>query len=240
MTADPFFGPLLTAYLGEHELSPSSEVHAPDGDADVAVEDWFAQAARGQARPSSGDSSPQFEQLGAAALPLDGDLVRPARQRSVRMPRRSPLPAHTAGVAELPALPRRSPRARTLVAPALLTTALLIAVIVVMRPVHPAPGAASSPTPSKGPITRAIHRVDRAATRRVGPVVKGARRRAAAKRTAQRRLLTRRARAKARAIAARRKRAASPLAAPGATRPPRSSAQTPASTPQDSCEFDLC
>jgi len=88
VSSDPFFDPLV-ARPSDDERPARSDASPPDGE----VDEWFERAASGRAGGSPGqDGGPSpSEQLGAAALPLEGDLVRPARrQRSLR---RAPEPA---------------------------------------------------------------------------------------------------------------------------------------------------
>jgi hypothetical protein len=143
MPSDPFFDSLI-AYaqragtfpdggdptLRDHELDDQAQ---QEGD----VDEWFERAASGS-REGVVDALLPADQLGAAALPLDVDLVRPHARYLTQIT--SPLAAGR---------PRRAvsaPQARRLqmlAAVALATGAVLLAVVLVMRPTSPGPPSAA-------------------------------------------------------------------------------------------------
>ncbi len=228
MTADPFFAPLLHA-------EPRGDEPTRDGQADASqndVDQWFARAASGQTLAGHSDSAAQSELLGAAGLPLDGDLVRPARQPAGRLARSATRRSNPARAA---ARPRRAWRSRALAGAALLTTALLIAVVSVMRPAHPVRDGAPPPGVTEGTLSTAIGLPARPAADRIQAV---------ATRAAQQRRQLRRARASRRQRPPQRAGGTGTRAdrLPSPRRPPPGPAPAPGPPrrPYSSCEFDLC
>jgi hypothetical protein len=129
MTRDPFFDELdVDVDSGAEHVPAASSLNAD-------VDDWFERAAAGRVAPASGIDSRPTELLGAAALPLDGDLVRPARERCMKLPRAETPRPHRAVTATTAAVRRR--RRRGLVLLAFGGLVVVITVVVLMRPVTP-------------------------------------------------------------------------------------------------------
>lgn len=194
MTPDPFFDPLVAQPSGTDEPPANGAAPGRDGD----VDEWFERAASGRpAGPGEEGGPSPSEQLGAAALPLEGDLVRPARrQRNLRRAPDAPLPTQPRDHQR--SLPKRRSRALAIVA--LGTGVFLVSVVFLMRPASPVPEA----SPPKAPVVAPVP------LRTVSPEqsVASAAQQRATRRLERRRAAARRRLAQRRAAVARRERAA--------------------------------
>jgi hypothetical protein len=237
MASDPFFDSLIAANvaastsrevgdLTEHDEEVDPGLVQQEGD----VDEWFEQAASGRGGGVV-DARPPADQLGAAALPIDGDLVRPRRRPLTRHRGRTPpsLPDGADRQATSVAQPRRL---RLLAVVALATAALLAAVGLATWPASPgppstnpkpAPGLTPAVVPTRSSGSASQQASDQARSRRAARALK-LRRAAAAERrrhlAAQRRRAAARRRA-ARSAAARRRAPAPAAPAPTPTVPRR-------------------
>ena len=214
MTRDPFFDDLdADVDSGADDVPSATAASSLNAD----VDDWFERAAAGRAAASpSGIDSRPTELLGAAALPLDGDLVRPARERCLKPPRAETPRPHRAVTATTAAVRRR--RRRGLVLLAFGGLVVVIAVVVLIRPVPPVAPAGpvlargltgpSSPVADIGDAVRRSLAADRERIARARAYKRAvdvrARRRAARRAAARERRAGRRGRS-ARAAGARRR-----------------------------------
>jgi hypothetical protein len=244
MASDPFFDSLIAANvaastsrevgdLTEHDEEVDPGLVQQEGD----VDEWFEQAASGRGGGVV-DARPPADQLGAAALPIDGDLVRPRRRPLTRHRGRTPpsLPDGADRQATSVAQPRRL---RLLAVVALATAALLAAVGLATWPASPGPPSAN-PKPAPGPTPAVVstrssgsasqQASDQARSRRAARALK-LRRAAAAERrrhlAAQRRRAAARRRAARSAAAARRRAPARAAPAPTPTVPRRRVSPSP-------------
>jgi hypothetical protein len=215
------------------------------GLADIETDDWFERAGVSGRRVGPAHDGRGDELVGAAALPLDGDLALPPRQR--RLPR-----------LQFPRLARReqrpvahatSPwgRSRGLTMASLATGVVVLVVVAIMRPVTPAPEPTARVEHMTAPLAaigqaaenwrEQIDRADRRADARARAAARHARQRRAAHRRA---IARRRAVARWRAVrAADARRAARVPPAPARVAPP-----TPEFTPRPAprriaAEFDF-
>ena len=159
MASDPFFDSLITNVAARSSPEVGGLTQRNEKvDADLLqqggdVDEWFEQAASGGGGGVV-DARPPADQLGAAALPIEGDLVRPGRRPLTRHLGRIPsaLPdgahRHAASVAQ----PRRL---RMFAVVVLMTAALFAGVVLVMRPASPGPPSAN-PKPVPRPTPAAL------------------------------------------------------------------------------------
>lgn len=258
MASDPFFDPLIANVaartspevgdLTEHDEPVDPDLVQQEGD----VDEWFEQAASGRGAGVV-DARPPADQLGAAALPIDGDLVRPGRRPLTRHLGRIPsaLPDGAHRQAASVAQPRRL---RMFAVVALTTAALLAAVVLAMRPASPGPPSAnpkptSSPTPAavstRSTSSASQQAVDQARARRAARALKRRRAAAAERRhhlAAQRRRAAARRRAARLAAAARRRAPArvAPTLTPTPTAPQRRVPPPPPAPPRRPSVSPVC
>jgi hypothetical protein len=257
MASDPFFDSLIpkvaprtSAEVGdltEHDEEVDPDLAQQEGD----VDEWFEQAASGRGGGVV-DARPPADQLGAAALPIDGDLVRPGRRPLTRHLGRIPsaLPDGAHPQAASVAQPRRL---RMLAVVALTTAALLAAVVVLaMRPASPGPPSADpkpvpSPTPAavstRSTSSASQQAADQAGARRAARALKRRRAAAAERRrhlAAQRRRAAARRRAARSAAATRRRAPARVAPTPTPTAPQRRVSPPPPAPPRRPSVSPVC
>jgi hypothetical protein len=224
MASDPFFDPLVANVQSDGESPHDDNQAQHDGD----VDDWFERAASGSRGGGDGDVLPPTEQLGAAALPLEGDLVRPGRRPHTRHLSRttSVRPDEPFRQAASRPPPRRL---RPLAFLALATGVLVLVVVLVMRPASPGPPSAA-PKPTARSTPSAMPPSARSATQQAADHARSdraaralTRRRAAAAHRHRQLAAQRRRRAAAQRRAARAQSTPTPR-----RRPPAAVAPTPA------------
>lgn len=167
------------------------------GLADIETDEWFERAGASGRLVGLACGGGSDELVGAAALPLDGDLALPPRQR--RRPRPQFLPA--ARRKQRPVARATSPRGRSrgLATVSLATGVVVLIVVAIMKPVTPAPEPTTRVEPMTAPLAaigqaaenwrEQIERADRQARARAKAA---ARRRIAARHARQRRAIARR------------------------------------------------